>query len=132
MTMGLSTASRNAGLDAQITAQAGSGALLDLYNGTRPATGGTVTTLLATLTCGTPFAPASSGGVLTANPITSAAAVASSTATWARLTSSSGTFVADLSVGASGSGADVILNSTAIASGATVSVTSAVITAGNP
>lgn len=129
MSLGLSTAVRNGRLDA-ITTAAGASALLKIYDGTRPASGGTVTTLGATLTCNATFAPASSGGVLTLNAITAAAAAASITATWFRLTTSGGTFIMDGSVGTSG--ADMNLNSTAISSGANVSITSATITEGNP
>lgn len=129
MTIGMSTALRNARLDA-ITTAAGANAKLRLYSGTRPATGGTVTTLLAELTCGSTFAAAASGGVLTLNAITTdSSADASGTATWARLVTSGGTFVLDMDVGTSGS--DLNLNSTAISSGATVSVTSATLTDGN-
>jgi hypothetical protein len=128
MTLGYSTTLRNARLDA-ITAAAGASALLKIYDGARPATGGAATTLLATLTCNATFAPAAAGGVLTLNAITGANAVASSTATWARITTSGGTFVADCSVAASG--ADINLNTAAIVSGAAVAVTSAVITEGN-
>jgi hypothetical protein len=129
MTLGYSTALRNARLDA-ITTAAGASALLKIYDGTRPATGGTATTLLATLTCNATFAPAASSGTLTLNAIASNTAVATSTATWFRLTTSGGTFVMDGSVGTSGT--DVVLATASIVSGATVSVTSAVFTAGNP
>lgn len=130
MTIGFVAAVRNAMLDA-ITTQTGGSAKLRIYAGTRPATGGAETTLLAELTCNATFAPAASGGVLTLNAITGAAASASGTATWARLLKSDGTtIIADMSVGTSG--ADLNLNSTALSSGATVNVTSAAITAGNP
>lgn len=124
---------RNAGADA-ITTNAGTSAQLKFYTGTRPATGAAITSqvLLATLTCGAAsFAPAASGGVLTLSNITSAAAVATGTTTWARIVKSDGTtFVADANVAASGS--DININSTAISSGATVSVTNgATITMGN-
>lgn len=128
MTVGMSTTLRDARLDA-ITTAAGASATLKIYDGTRPATGGTATTLLATLTCNATFAPASSGGVLTLNSIASANAVATSTATWARLATSGGTFVLDCSVGTSG--ADINLNTTSIVSGASVAVTSATFTEGN-
>ncbi|CAJ4720319.1 Uncharacterised protein [Burkholderia pseudomallei] len=130
MTMGFSTAVRNAMLDA-ITTQAGGSALLNIYSGTRPATGGALSgnTLLAQLTCNATFAPASSGGVLTLNSIANATAAATGTATWARLTTSGGTFVADFGVGTSGT--EIIIGTTSITSGATVSVSSATITAGN-
>lgn len=126
---GYSSTLRNARQDA-ITTAAGASAKLRLYNAPRPSTGGAATTLLAELTCNTTFAPAAAGGVLTLNAITSGTAVATNTATWARLVKSDGTtFVADFSVGTSG--AEINLNTTSIVTGATVSVTSATITEGN-
>lgn len=121
---------RNAMLDA-ITTRAGASAKLRIYDGTRPATGGTATTLLAELTCNATFAPAASGGVLTLNSITSdSAADATGTATWFRIVQSDGTtHVLDGNVGTSGS--DLNLNTTSIVSGAAVAVTSFVITEGN-
>lgn len=98
MTVAYSTTLRNARNDA-ITTAAGASALLSIYNGTRPATGGTATTLLAQLTCNATFAPASSGGVLMLNSIAQNNAAATGTATWGRLTTSGATFVADLDVG---------------------------------
>jgi hypothetical protein len=59
MAIGMSTALRNARLDA-ITTFAGGNCLLRIYNGSQPATGGTATTLLAELTCNATFAPAAS------------------------------------------------------------------------
>jgi hypothetical protein len=130
MAIGMATALRNARLDA-ITTFAGGSALLRIYSGTQPATGGTATTLLAELTCNATFAPAASGGVLTLNAITQdTSANATGTATWARIVKSDGTtHVLDCTVGTSG--ADIILNSVAISSGAAVSVTSAVLTEAN-
>jgi hypothetical protein len=130
MALGYASGLRNAQLDA-ITTFAGNSGKLRIYNGTRPATGGTATTLLAELTCNATFAPAASGGVLTLNAITQdASADATGTATWFRLVKSDGTtHVMDGDVGTSGS--DLNLNSTSITSGATVSVTSFTITCGN-
>lgn len=129
MAVGMSTALRNSRLDA-ITTAAGASAKLRIYDGTRPATGGTVTTLLAELTCNATFAPAASGGTLTLNAITSdTAADATGTATWARIVTSGATFVLDCSVGTSGT--DIILNTASIVINATVSVTSAVFTEAN-
>ena len=66
---------------------------------------------------------AASAGTKTANAITSAAALASGTATWFRVfKSDDATAVIDGSVGTSG--ADMNFNSVAISSGASVSVTS--------
>ena len=122
---------RNTMLDA-ITTRAGNGALLRIYDGARPATGGAATTLLAELTCGTPFAGAAAAGVLTANAITQdASANATGTATWFRIVQSGGAnFVMDGNVGTSGS--DLNLTTTSIVITQPVSVTSFVITEGNP
>ena len=129
MTLGYSTALRNAQLD-QITSTVGASGFLRIYDGSRPATGGTVTTLLAELTLNATFAPGASSGVLTLNAITAdSSANATGTATWFRIVTSGATFVMDGSVGTSGQ--DLNLSTTSIVSGATVSVTSATITAGN-
>lgn len=108
--------------------------VLKIYDGTRPATGGTVTNLLWTLplgtgvlfgdTTGTKPSGTVSNGVLTLNTngTVGHAATGTGTATWARITDSAGTFVCDLNVGTSG--ADINLNTTAISSGQTVYVTS--------
>ena len=127
---------RQAMLDA-ITTGAGNAALLRIYDGTRPATGGTATTLLAELTCGTPFSSGAAGTTdgspvtLTLGSITQdSSANASGTATWFRIVKSDGTtFVMDGNVGISGS--DLNLTTTTIVSGQPVSVTSFVITEAN-
>ena len=131
MALAYSTTIRNAMLDA-ITTAAGNAALLRIYDGSRPATGGTATTLLAELTCGTPFAASASGGVLTLGSITQdSSANATGTATWFRIVKSDGTtHVLDGSVGTSGS--DLNLTTTSITSTQPVSVTSFTITEGNP
>lgn len=130
MAIAYSTAIRNAMLDA-ITTGAGGSALLRIYDGTRPATGGTATTLLAELTCNATFAPSASGGVLTLNSITQdASANATGTATWFRIVKSDGTtHVMDGNVGTSGS--DMNLTTVSIVATQPVSVTSFTITAGN-
>ncbi len=112
-------------------ANGGSGAaLIRIYDGTRPATGGTATTLLAELTASDPMFGAASSGVLTASAITAdASANATGTATWFRVVDSAGTFVMDGNVGTSGS--DLNLNSVSISSGQNVAITSFVTTEGN-
>jgi hypothetical protein len=108
---------------------AGAG-LLRIYDGSRPATCGTATTLLAELTFSDPCAGTASAGVLTMSAITAdASANATGTATWFRCVDSTGTCCVDGNVGTSGS--DLNLNSTSINSGVQVSVTSFTITAGN-
>ena len=129
MALGFITTLRNALLD-QITTAVGTSGFLDFYNGTRPATGGAITTLLAHLPCSATFAPASAAGVLTINAITSANASATSTATWARFTTSAGTAKVDMNVGTSGS--DLNMSSVSFVSGGSVAVTSFTVTDGNP
>ena len=134
MALAYSTTIRHAMLDA-ITTAAGNGALLRIYDGTRPATGGTSTNLLAELTCGTPFAAAAgtpTTGRLDLSAITQdSSANAGGTATWFRIVKSDGTtHVLDGNVGTSGS--DLNLTTTAISAGQPVSVTSFTITEGNP
>jgi len=114
----LSTEAKNEGLDA-ITANLNSGSL-KLYTGAAPASPDDAAsgTLLATLAFnGTAFAAASSG-VATANAVTSAAAVASGTAGYGRMTKSGGaTGVVDLPAGGSqrvivtNDGGDLLLTS---------------------
>lgn len=122
---------RDAMMDA-ITTHAGNAALLRIYDGSRPATGGAATTLLAELTCGTPFAAAAVNGVLTLGAITQdASANATGTATWFRIVKADGTtHVLDGNVGTSGS--DLNLTTTSIVIAQPVSVTSFVLTEGNP
>lgn len=130
MALGFATALRNARLDA-ITTFAGGSCKLRIYDGTKPAVGGTATNLLAELTCNVTFAAGASGGVLTLNAITSdASADATGTATWFRMVKSDGTtHVMDGTVGTTG--ADLNLNTTSIVTGATVAVTSFTITEAN-
>lgn len=132
MTVGYVASLRNAKLDA-ITTFIGNAGKLRIYSGTRPATGAALSgnTLLAELTTGSPFAPAASGGVLTANAITGdTSADATGTATWFRIVKADGTTVClDGSVGTSG--ADLNLATTSLVQGTAVNVTSLTITAGN-
>lgn len=130
MAVSYSTTARNAMLDALNTdINTGTGnALVRLYDGTRPAAGGTATTLLAELTAADPFAPAASAGVLTASAITQdASANAGGTSTWFRVVRGDGTtWVIDGSVGTSG--ADMNLVTTTITAGQPVQITSFAIT----
>lgn len=122
---------RNARGDA-ITTFAGNSGILRIYSGTRPATGGTATTILAELTCSATFAPSASGGVLTLNAITQdSSANATGTASWFRLLKSDGTtIVMDGDCGTSGS--DLNLTTLSIVATQPVSISSAVFTEGNP
>ena len=131
MALSYSTATRNARLDAIVTA-VGSSGLVRIYDGSRPATPGTAVStqvLLAELTCSATFGTVSAG-VLTVSAITEdSSANNTGTASWFRIVTSGGTAVIDGNVGTSGS--DLNLSSVAISTGQTVSVTSATITEGN-
>ena len=133
MTIGLSTTVRNTRVTAISDAiDGGSGAgLLRQYNGTRPATGGSATTLLAQLPFSDPCSASVSNGVNTFAALTAdSSADNTGTATWCRAVDSSGTFVMDASSGGPGSGADCILDNPNIVAGANVSCSSFVITEG--
>lgn len=100
---------------------------IQLYSGPQPANANTSVsgsnTLLATLTFGSTAWGAPVAGLLTANAITPGTAVASGTATFARLLESNGTTVlADVQVNVSGAG--INLNTTAISASNPVSVSS--------
>lgn len=113
------------------------GGTLNIYTGTQPTDANTAIsgqTLLVTLTFS---ATAFGGGVAsgsagskvvtaTANAITSGTAVATGTAAWFRILTSSSAVCIDGSVGTSG--ADLNLSSTAVSTGAVVSVSSFTIT----
>lgn len=130
MALGYSAAIRNARLQAIVDA-AGSGALVRIYSGSRPATGGTATTLLAQLTCGATIGSVSTG-VLTFGAITDdSSADAGGTASWFRVVKSDGTtHILDGSCGTSGS--DMNMVTTTITAGQPVSITSWTITESNP
>lgn len=133
MALGFATTLRTARASqivAAIDAGAGAGKLR-LYNGTRPATGGTVTTLLAELTFSDPCGTVTSG-VLTFSGIASdASADNTGTATWFRIVDSTGAFVLDGTITVTGGGGDITMTSTSIQAGVTVDATSLVFTEDN-
>ena len=131
--MSFASALRNARADQfGVFTDAGPAAgLIRVYDGVRPAAGGAATTLLAELTFSDPSFSAAAAGVATANAITQdASANASGTATWFRVVDSVGTFVTDGDIGLAG--ADMNVNTTAVAAGQPFAVTSFVLTEGNP
>lgn len=117
----LSNALRDARSQA-IAAAFGANAGLTIYDGTRPAPGAALTDQVALVILELAGAT-STGGVLTFDPIPEAMAQNNGTATWARITS--GAFVADLGVFASGSGGDIELSNVNILAGALIQVTAA-------
>lgn len=102
MALSFSTAVRTARAQAIITEAGATGAKLKFFSGTRPATGGAETTLLATLTFPGVIGVAGSGAIdFTEAGITQTnSSHVSGTPTWARIETSGGTHIADLSIGA--------------------------------
>lgn len=132
MTLSYKATLKNARLD-EITAAIGTSGLLRIYDGTPPANADaslSSNNLLAELPLSSAFAAGAAAGVLTANSITAdSSADATGTATFFRLVTSGGTAQVQGTVGTSGT--DLVLNTASIVSGAQVSVSSMVITAGN-
>lgn len=121
-------AGRNAALDAVLDVL--NGGKLRIYDGTQPTDADTALgaqVVLAELALNATFGAAASSATKTANAITSdTSADATGTATWFSLLTSANARVIDGSVGTSG--ANLNLNSVAISSGATVSVTALTVT----
>lgn len=121
----LGAATRNGAVDG-ITATIGTSGFLRIYDGTQPTDADTALgaqVLLAELALSATAFGASSGGTATANAISSdTSANATGTASWGSFVTSGGVRKVDFSVGTATS--NLILNSVAIQSGATVSVSS--------
>ena len=133
MALGYVVLLRNAFLNQINTfANAGAGAAkLRIYDGSRPATGGAATTLLAELVMTDPAFAAAVAAVLTANAISDdVSADAAGTGTWMRIVDSDNVVVYDGSVGLAA--ADLILNTVTFSIGLNVAVTALTITEGNP
>lgn len=115
----------SANTEANALAALMNGGTIQFYSGTQPVNANTAlsgNTLLATCTFGNPAYGSAANGILTANAITQGTAVATGTATFARLFKSDGTTVVlDCTVGTSGAG--INLNTTSIVSGGLVQVT---------
>ena len=128
-----SAALKNASLNTYNTL-IGTDGLLRIYSGTQPTNPDTALSgnvLLAELALSATAFAAASGGLMTAGAISDdSSANSTGTATWGTLTVSGGaTRHADFSVSTTGS--DLNLNTVAITSGSTVSVTAFNVTAGN-
>lgn len=111
---------------------AGSGAIINIYQGTQPANANTAIstqTLLVTLPISGSFGT-DSNGTITLSTVTNGTAVATGTGQFFRIFKSDATTVVmDGSVGTSS--ADMILNNTSIATGQTVSISSGTIIRAN-
>lgn len=99
------------------------GGSIKFYAGAQPAEDAADSaTLLGTVTFSATAFASSSGGTATANSITGGTAVATGITGHHDLCKSDGTVVGTGTVGVTGSGADLELNTTAIVSGAPISI----------
>lgn len=117
---------------ADIATQAGTSATIKIWSGTPPATCATADTgtLLVTLTGNASGLGSASGGVLTFSTITPGTAVATGTAGYFRVYPSAASATNSVLQGTVGtSGTDMIIASSSISSGQTVSISSWTITA---
>ena len=115
---------RNNRLD-EITALAGTSAVLTIYSGTQPSGGGgTATTALAQLVCNaSAFAPAAAAGILTLNAISDETSnLATGTATWFRIVSSAAVWIMDGDVTVTGGNGDMILDDISLVLAGTTSL----------
>ena len=108
-----------------ITTSLSTSAVFVIYAGTQPADVSSATTAANTVVASLAFPStnafgAASGGVLTANTITSDSSAAGGTAAWFSIQKSTGARVIDGSVGTSG--ADLNLNSVTVSTGAAVAI----------
>lgn len=119
--MALTVAAASAqAMGAALATDIGSGAIIEIRSGTKPATPETAAsgTLLASITISGSFS--SSGGVLTAADPASVSPAASGTAGYFRLRTSGSTAILDGTVTATGGGGDMTLGSTTITTGVPV------------
>lgn len=104
---------------------------LSLYSGTKPAGGGTATTKLAEFSLANPCGTVS-GGVLTFTDPANATVIASGQCTWARITNSGGSWVADFTASQVGGTGEIRLTEDDLTTGMTLDITSLTITEGDP
>jgi len=125
MSFGHSVELRNLQLE-QWGVRAGNGALLQAYDGTRPATGGPATVKLAEWVLGTPFAPTVASGLLQPTLPSDTVGLAVGQIGWYRIVRSDGTTpVTDF-------GPEMVtVNNTNVAIGAVMAVTGFRVLAGN-
>jgi hypothetical protein len=107
------------------------GGKLSLYNGTKPAGGGTATTLLAEFTLLNPSGTVT-GGVLTFSDPVNTTVIADGTCTWARMTNPAGSWVADFTASKVGGSGEIRLTENILTTGMVLDVTSLTITEGDP
>jgi hypothetical protein len=136
MSLSYKDATRNTRLDA-LTSALGTAAFIEIFTGSLPGkTTGTFNadtgTKLASLALSNPVAPGSAAGVLTLSAITSGTGLASGTPGYFRIkTAASGAASTVIIEGDAAVGSGSLNFSSTIASGGTVSITSATVTEGN-
>lgn len=121
----ISTAQRNS-LAADLVADIGTSAQIELYDGTQPAgpdTGVTTQVLIIEFVGNASQFGTVSGGVITLSAVANAVGLAAGTPTWARIKTSGGTAIIDLTAGT-----DFTVSPSAIALGQTVTFNSGTIT----
>lgn len=126
MAISLPTASRNASTNAVVDLiDAGAGAgVVDIRTTPRPNAADAATgTLLATVTLADPAFGNSATGTATLTDPATVTGIAAGIAAWFRVQDSTGASVYDGSVGATGSGADMELNTTTISVGLDFNIT---------
>ena len=131
MTIGLSTALRSA--RAQLLIDELNNGAIRFYDSPRPVTGAAIATQVLLATCDL-FSPAGtvSDGVITLNVVDqSAQTTVAADVHWVRLVDSSGAFVADMSCGILGSGAEIVYDDVSIAIGSNLRILSGTILEGN-
>lgn len=129
MAIGLKTSIRTAraglivdAIDADSPANPGT---LKLYTAPQPATGAAVgaATLLGTLEFAEPCGTVTNGTLTFSAIVADTAADNDGAAVWARVADGAGVHVMDMTVGAVGSGADIIMNNTSVVTGGEISIT---------
>lgn len=131
MTIRLSTASRNAAVDA-VLGLLGSAGIIQIRTGTQPASAqdAATGTLLATFTLNNPAFGAGSGGVATLDvtPELETTGVADGTAGWWRASSGASATVMDGSCTVTGGDGDLTLNTVTVSVGLTLQLTGGTVT----
>ena len=108
----------------------GTGGKLLIYGGTQPAAGASASGVLAIFTFPVPSLDGVTGSTLTLNEPPAALVSATGDATWGRLTDGAGNWIADVTVGVTGSGAVIVIDSDTptVYAGAQLTVTVATLT----
>lgn len=106
------------------------GGKLLIYGGAQPTPGASASGALVTLNFPLPSLDSVTGSTLTLNEPPATMVDVTGDATWGRLTDGAGVWIADVTVGATGSGAVIVINSasTTIYAGAQLTVTVATLT----